>query len=103
MKRRKKRILEALLLTREEIVGWLEAAGWGVAAWADEGALVGHSDDDLLILAHQSEIEAADPTFELYDGRCGLSYRVRVVPTPRVAARLLEQHGGPPTKQHGRS
>jgi hypothetical protein len=69
---------------------------------ADEGAPVGYS-DDLLILTHESEIRAADPTFELYDGRRGLSYWVLVVPTPRVAARLLAQHGGPLAEEHVRS
>jgi hypothetical protein len=81
--------LEALLLTQEKIVRWLEDAGWWVANWADEDALVGYSDDDLLILAHKSEVEAADPTFELYDRKRGLSDWVRVIPTPRVAAQLL--------------
>ena len=64
--------MEALLLTREEIVEWLKGAGWWVATWDDEGALVGHY-DDLLILAHESEIGTMDPTFELYDGARGLN------------------------------
>ncbi len=64
---------------------------------------MGHSDDDLLILAYESEIGAADPAFELYDGRRGLSCWVRVVATPRVAAQLFEQHGGPTTRKHDQS
>lgn len=90
---------KTLLLTREEIVEWFENAGWLVAAYmGDENALVGHADDDLLILAHESEIESADPAFELYDGRLGLRYWVRVVPTPRQAAVLLREHGGSRTR-----
>ncbi len=86
---------KTLLLTREEIVGWFENAGWLVTAWTgDEDALVGHSDDGLLILAHESEIESADPAFELCDGRLDLTYWVWVVPTPRQAAVLLREHGG---------
>jgi hypothetical protein len=93
--KRRKRILEALVLTREEIVGWFQNAGWWVAAWVGgEDALVGQS-HDLLILAHESEMGSPDPVFELYDGRFGLSYQVRVVPTPRQAAVLLREHGGP--------
>jgi hypothetical protein len=85
---------KTFLLTREELVGWFENAGWSVAGWAgDEDALVGHSDDGLLILAHESEMGSPDPAFELYDGRLGWRYWVRVVPTPRQAAVLLREHG----------
>lgn len=85
---------KALLLTWEEVAKWFEKAGWLLATWAgDEEALVGHADDGLLILAQESEIESTDPTFELYDGKPGLVYRVRVVPTPRQAAVLLREHG----------
>lgn len=86
-----------LLPTRKEtLVGWFEDAGWRVVAWTGgENALVGHADDDLMILAHESEIDSDDPTFELYDGKFGLGYWVRVVPTPRQAAVLLGEHGNP--------
>ncbi len=84
---------KALLLAREEVAKWFEKAGWLLAAWAgDEEALVGCADDGLLILAQESEIGSTDPTFELYDGKLGLAYRVRVVPTPRQAAVLLREH-----------
>ena len=89
-----------LMLTREEIVGWFQGSGWSVVTWAgDEGALVGYAEDELLILAHESEIGATDPAFELCDEKLGLRYWVRVAPTPRQAAVLLREHGGSLTKK----
>ena len=89
-------MLKTFLLTREEIIGWFEDIGWHAAAWVGgEDALVGYADEDnLLILAHESEIGSTDPAFELYDVEFGLSRWVRVVPTPRQAAVLLREHGG---------
>jgi len=65
-----------------------------------EGVLVGHA-GDLSILADRSQIGAEDAAFELYDGRRGLAYWVRAIPTPRVARVLLERHGGPPEEERG--
>ena len=48
---------------------------------------------DLSILAYRSLGETEDPVFELVDRRQGTTYWVRVVPTPRLAAVLLEEHG----------
>jgi len=48
---------------------------------------------DLSILAYRSLAETEDPVFELVDRRQGTTYWVRVVPTPRLAAVLLEKHG----------
>lgn len=91
---------KALLLTSEEIVERFEDAGWSIATWTDgEEAFVGYADDGPLILAHKSEIGSADPTFELYDGKRGLTYWVRVVPTPRQAALLLWKHGEVPAEE----
>jgi hypothetical protein len=49
--------------------------------------------DELSILAYRSLAETEDPVFELVDRRRGTTYWVRVVPTPRLAAVLLEEHG----------
>ena len=45
------------------------------------------------ILAYRALAATEDPFFELVDHRWGATYWVRVVPTPRVAAVLLEEHG----------
>jgi hypothetical protein len=58
----------------------------------------------LSILAYESVIGTDDPSFELLDrGRSGrvLTYWVRVIPTPRQAAVLLEEHGGLPEEERG--
>ncbi len=54
--------------------------------------LVGRA-GELSILAYRSLAETEDPVFELLDRRRGTTYWVRVVPTPRLAAVLLEEHG----------
>ena len=53
---------------------------------------------DLSIMAHQQYAETDDPVFELVDGRRVAAYWVRVIPTPRQAAVLLEEQGGLPRK-----
>lgn len=54
---------------------------------------------DLSILAPRWTWEARDPGFELCDGEGSLTYWVREVPTPRQAATLLYEHGGPPEEE----
>jgi hypothetical protein len=44
---------------------------------------------------------ADDPVFELLDRRHLLTYWVRVIPTPRQAAVLLEEHGVWPEEERG--
>jgi hypothetical protein len=44
---------------------------------------------------------AYDPAFELLDRRRVMTYWVRVIPTPRQAAVLLEEYGGPPEEERG--
>ena len=48
-----------------------------------------------LIAYEGAAINAEDPAFELLDRERNLSHWVRVIPTPRIAAQLLEEHGGP--------
>jgi hypothetical protein len=74
-----------------------------VADDSSEHLLVGNC-GKLSILAYESVIGADDPAFELLDrGRSGriLTYWVRVIPTPRQAAVLLEEHGGLPEEELG--
>jgi hypothetical protein len=75
------------------------------AGWEIQGSLrypiVGSSGDDLSITAHEQYAGTDDPAFELVDSRRVVSYWVRVVPTPHVAAVLIENHGGPPEEERG--
>jgi hypothetical protein len=89
-------------MTREEIMRGFEAAGWRMGGRGDDDDVLVAYSGDLSIVAHAPEIGAADPAFELYDGQRNLAYWVRVVPTPRQAAVLLAEHGGPPHEERGR-
>jgi hypothetical protein len=42
-----------------------------------------------------------DPAFELLDRRRVVTHWVGVIPTPRQAAVLLEEHGGLPDEERG--
>jgi hypothetical protein len=55
----------------------------------------------LSILAYESSMGTDDPSFELLDRRRLLTYWVRVIPTPRQALVLLEEHGGLPEEERG--
>ncbi len=74
------------------------------AGWERPGRLrypiVGTS-GDLSITAHERYAEIDVPAFELVDSRLVMSYWVREVPTPHVAAVLIEKHGGPPEEERG--
>jgi hypothetical protein len=63
-----------------------------VSEYTSPYLLVGEA-DDVSILDYRSLAETEDPLFELLDHRRGTTYWVRVVPTPRLAAVLLEEHG----------
>jgi hypothetical protein len=84
---------------REIELGFL-GAGWRVTDDSSEHLLVGNS-GKLSILAYESVIGSDDPRFELLDRRHVLTYWVRVIPTPRQAAVLLEEHGGLPKEERG--
>jgi hypothetical protein len=79
-------------VNREEIEQRFVGAGWEVPESSSPHLLVGRA-GELSILAYRSLAETEDPVFELLDHRRGTTYWVRVVPTPRVAAVLLEEHG----------
>ena len=79
-------------MNREEIQRSFVGAGWEVCESSSPYLLVGNA-GDLSILAYRSLAETEDPVFELVDRRRGTSYWVRVVPTPRLASVLLEEHG----------
>ena len=87
-------------MSREEIEQAIEGAGWELDGGFSGHLIVGE-DENLFILAHRWVWEIDDPVFELCDGERNLTYWVRVVPTPRQAAVLLEEHGGPPEEERG--
>lgn len=78
-------------MNREEIERSLVGAGWEVSESSSLHLLVGNA-NALSILAYRALTEK-DPVFGLLDRRLGTTYWVRVVPTPRLAAVLLEEHG----------
>jgi hypothetical protein len=80
------------LMNREEIERSFVGSGWEVRESSSQYLLVGNA-SDLSILAYRFFAETEDPVFELIDHRRGTTYWVRVVPTPRLASVLLEEHG----------
>jgi hypothetical protein len=79
---------------REEIEQSFVAAGWKITDCSSRDLLVGYS-DNVSILAYEFLTRTEDPHFELRDSKWYLSHWVRVIPSPRVAAVLLEEHGEP--------
>ena len=75
-------------------------AGWRVTDDFSERLLVGNC-GELSMLAYESFMGTDDPAFELLDRRRIVTYWVRVIPTPRQAAVLLEEHGGLPDEARG--
>jgi hypothetical protein len=80
-------------VNRKEIERSLVGAGWEVCESSSPHLLLVGKAGDLSIVAYRSLAETEDPVFELVDRRWGTTYWVRVVPTPRVAVVLLEEHG----------
>ena len=89
--------MEDAHITREEIERGFVEAGWEVPGFS-KYPVVGNA-GDLSIVAHDQYAETDDPAFELVDGRRVVSYWVRVIPPPRQAAVLLEEHGGLPEEE----
>ncbi len=91
-------------MSREEIRSIFEQTGWEIADRGDERVLIGDASNNLSlsILAYDgAAIGADEPEFMLYDRERDLAYWVGVVPTPRVGAVLLEEHGDRPEEQPG--
>ena len=79
-------------MNRKAIERSFVGAGWEVCESSSPYPLVGNA-GDLSILAYRSLAATENPVFKLVDHRLGTTYWVRVIPTPRVAAVLLEAHG----------
>ncbi len=82
-------------MTQEEIERDFTAAGWKIAGRSSRHLLVG-KDGDLSILAYDFLARTDDPAFQLADTERGLTRWVRTIPSPRIAAVLLERDGEPP-------
>ena len=87
-------------MTPEEIERCFVEAGWKLEDGFSGHLIVGE-DENLSILAHKWVWGSDDPVFELGDGERSLTYWVRQIPTPQQAAKLLEEHGGPPEEERG--
>ena len=85
-------------MTKEVIERALIEADWKLDS-GFSGRLVVGENHDLSILAPRWAWEARDPTFALCDGKRSLTYLVREIPTPRKAATLLYEQGGPPEEE----
>ena len=83
----------------EEIERGFVDAGWEVPG-PMRYPIVGNA-GDLWIVAHEQYALSDDPVFEITDGRRMLSHWVRVIITPRQAAGLLDERGGPPEEEPG--
>ena len=90
---------ERRLLTREEIERAFVGAGWEIAE-SSPHLVVGNA-GYLSILAYGSMTGTDEPFFELVDREHGRTYWVWVVPTPRVAAGLIDKLGGAPEAKQG--
>ena len=82
-------------MSREEIEQSFVAVGWEIATRRQD-VIGGHASGISIFAYEGAAINAEDPAFELLDRERNLSHWVRVIPTPRIAAQLLEEHGGPP-------
>ncbi len=82
-------------MNREEIERSFVAAGWEITT-VRQDVVVGEAGGISIIAYESSAISAEDPAFELLDRGRNLAHWVRVIPTPRIAAELLDAHRGPP-------
>jgi hypothetical protein len=87
---------------REEVERAFADAGWQVGGGFFESrmSVVGLR-SGLMIIAYESELKSETPLFELVDFERCLTYWVRVVPTPGIAAKLLWEQGGLPAEERG--
>jgi 8-oxo-dGTP pyrophosphatase MutT (NUDIX family) len=85
-------------VTREEVREAFEEAGWRISDRTAYEVLVGEAEGypSLSLLAREEEaIGAYHPAFEIVHREGNATLRVRSIPTPRQAAALIEERGGP--------
>jgi hypothetical protein len=72
-------------------------AGWDIDRSFSEYLTIGCNGDGISILAYTQEArEPEDPVFELIDHVRNFTYGVQQIPSPQLAAQLLQEHGQPP-------
>jgi hypothetical protein len=84
----------------EETEHALVDAGWELDGSFSDHLLVGE-DGELSILVPPWAWGMDDPLYELCEGAREVTYWVGEIPTPRHAAMLLREHGGPPEEERG--
>ncbi len=85
-------------VTREEVREAFEEAGWRISDRTTYDLLVGEAEGHpfLSLLAREEEVIGVDdPAFVITHREGNATLRVRSIPTPRRAAALIEEHGGP--------
>lgn len=87
-------------MAKERIDRGLADAGWEADdAFSEQLAIGNHG--DLCVIVPSRAWGSDDAAYELYDVRKNVSYWVREIPTPRKAAQMLQEHGGPPEEERG--
>ncbi len=75
---------------QEEIERAFASAGWKIAEHSSPYLTIGDAQEfSLSILAYGAMIRTEDSFFKLADRERGMTYWVRVLPTPRIAAVLI--------------
>ena len=81
-------------MNQEQVERGFTEAGWELDGSFYKHLIIGFV-DDLSIIAYRQTWETEDPKFQLCDHENDLSYWVGDIPTPELAAELLEAHGEP--------
>ena len=81
-------------MNQEEVEQGFASAGWELDGSFYKHLIIGYL-EDLSIIAYRQTWETEDPKFQLCDHENDLSYWVREIPTPRLAAELLIEDGEP--------
>ncbi len=68
------------------------SAGWTISDDSTRHLLIGRY-ENLWIVAYDALSTTDEPTFGLIDGQRTWGCWVRTIPSPRIAAVLLEEHG----------
>jgi hypothetical protein len=85
-------------VNREEIEQRFADVGWDLDRSFSGYLVIGYSGEEISLLAHKEAWEKDDPAFVILDHERIVSHRVRGVPTPIEARKLLQEHGTSPNE-----